>query len=448
MTTLRTLRPTVGRILLTSKGRIATTSIAISPAFRLSTRTFTRQLSIKSLFASNSDNDAKLSSTQRILTPDNLFHPISESPVPEIRDRGTIIRKYGMCPVCNEEHHGHREQMRSPAYECPDCGHPTHCSEEHYQKGKDEHSKICHILREHNEDEHDLRSGRPMKEFEFPSAQGFDEAVNMANWDVFFYTRSFPSMDSDRSMRHVSKLLTYPITIASALHESSPHRKQVTAEGLRSLAAIRSILYPKVQLARDGVTLLRTETVNLYLLGARAESTLPPHIWSQLAYLFPQTPFHIHFVGPDALPPNREPYTTSLNDQLTFTYDNAMYHDYHEKVGSFDPYKDVYFLFAPGLGHPSSRESWKASIAKALDTKCAMFITGFDKHDVETDVKTVEEDHAEDFDWILRPTENHFKSLKRDINLQDLTQAIFANWGIWGIRGKRYEVTHNPEEDD
>jgi mitochondrial splicing suppressor protein 51 len=67
-------------------------------------------------------------------------------------------------------------------------------------------------------------------------AQGFDEAINMANWDVFFYTRSFPSMDSDRNMRHVSKLLTYPITIGSVLHESSPYKKQVTPEGLRSLA--------------------------------------------------------------------------------------------------------------------------------------------------------------------------------------------------------------------
>lgn len=69
-------------------------------------------------------------------------------------------------------------------------------------------------------------------------AQGFDEAVNMANWDVLFYTRSFPSMDSDRSIRHVSKLLTYPITIASVLHQSSPYKygDQITAEGMRSIA--------------------------------------------------------------------------------------------------------------------------------------------------------------------------------------------------------------------
>lgn len=60
----------------------------------------------------------------------------------------------------------------------------------------------------------------------------------MANWDVFFYTRSFPSMDSDRSMRHVSKLLTYPMSIASILHRSSPYKygDQITVEGMRSIA--------------------------------------------------------------------------------------------------------------------------------------------------------------------------------------------------------------------
>ena len=60
----------------------------------------------------------------------------------------------------------------------------------------------------------------------------------MANWDVFFYTRSFPSMDSDRSIRHVSKLLTYPITIASVLHQATPYKygEQITAEGMRSIA--------------------------------------------------------------------------------------------------------------------------------------------------------------------------------------------------------------------
>ncbi|KAG0164169.1 translational activator for mitochondrial COX1 [Apophysomyces sp. BC1034] len=372
---------------------------------------------------------------------------LSKSPLPELRDRAAIINKYGVCPVCDSpDCHEHKQQ---PVHECADCGYPTHCSDEHYHAGWEAHQEICQALREQNEDDHDLRSGRPMREFEFPSAQGFDEAVNMANWDVFFYTRSFPSMDSDRSMRHVSKLLTYPITVASILHQSCPYKlgKEVTAEGMRSISALRTVLYPRNELAKDGVSLVRSETINLFIVGARAEASLPQHIWLQLAYLFPHTPFHIHFIGPDALPANKDPYTTSLNERLMFTYDSCMYHDYHEKIEKFDPYTDLFFIFSPGIGYTSARDGWKPTIQKALETKCSIFLTGFDEADVANDVKAVEEDYEGDFDWVLKPSVNEFRSLKRDVNLTDLRQMIFANWGIWGIRGKRYDVTHQPEDD-
>ncbi|RUS20866.1 hypothetical protein BC938DRAFT_475491, partial [Jimgerdemannia flammicorona] len=275
----------------------------------------------------------------------------------------------------------------------------------------------------------------------------------MANWDVFFYTRGFPSMDTERSMRHVSKLLTHPITIASTLHQSSPFKvgKELTPEGLRSIAALRTTLYPREELAKDGVTLLPTDTIRIFLVGARAEASLPPHIWLQLAHLFPQTPFHIHFIGPDAIPskgvPNK-PFSTSLDARLTFTYDPSFYHQYHERIGGtthFDPYRDVFFLFSPGFAHPLTRNGWRSSVANMLETKCAVFVTGFDEEDMKGDMAAFEKSH-EEFDWILKPGENVFRSLKRDVNLEDLRHQIFANWGIWGVRGKRYEVTQPDEE--
>ncbi|CDS02681.1 hypothetical protein LRAMOSA00086 [Lichtheimia ramosa] len=411
--------------------------------------TATRAISLKSLFTPKSKKHEQPTETSKVmLEPDNLFHMLSKSPIAELKDRAAIINKYGVCPVCDT--HETPEHKKQPVYECPDCGYPTHCSEEHYHQGHEAHKEICHILREQNEDDHDLRSGRSMVEFEFPTAQGFDETVNMANWDVFFYTRSFPSMDSDRSMRHVSKLLTYPITIASVLHQSCPYKlgKEITSEGMRSISALRTILYPRNEVAKDGVSLVRSETINVYIVGARAEASLPPYIWLQLAYLFPHTPFHIHMVGPDALSPSQQPYTKSLNERLMFTYDNSMYHDYHEKIEEFDPYTDLFFLFSPGIGHPSAREGWKQSIQKALETKCPIFITGYDQADVNADVAAVEEDYQGEFDWVMRPTENEFRSLKRDVNLMDVRQTIFANWGLWGIRGKRYDVTHTPEDDE
>ncbi|KAG1443304.1 hypothetical protein G6F56_010722 [Rhizopus delemar] len=405
-----------------------------APVRRQLTTSVVRPISFKGIFQPASRQEKRTV----LLEQDDLFHVLSNSPLKELRDRATMIKKYGVCPVCNEEgNHG------KPTFDCPDCGYPTHCCEEHHAQGKQEHKHVCDILRQVNEDDHDLRSGRAMKEFEFPSAQGFDEAVNMANWDVLFYTRSFPSMDSDRSIRHVSKLLTYPITIASVLHQSSPYKygDQITAEGMRSIAALRTVLYPNNQLTNDAQSQVRTDTINIYLLGARAEATLPSHIWLQLAYLFPSTPFHIHFVGPDALAPNQEPHTRSVNERLLFTYDNALYEDYHEKIEKFDPFTDLFFMFSPGIGH--FKQDWKASIEKMLETKCPIFVTGYDQEDMKNDIAAVEEGYQ--FDWILNPTVNEYRSLKRDVNLMDVRQTIFANYGIWGFRGKRYDVVHDPE---
>lgn len=129
------------------------------------------------------------------------------------------------------------------SYECPDCGIPVSCCEEHYMDDFEAHLAVCDTLREANEDDHDLQSGRFMFEFQYPGTQRAEEfIINMTSWDTFLYTRDFNALDEDRSMRHVTKLLTYPITIATALHELSPYEMKkggrLTGEGLRSLGGM------------------------------------------------------------------------------------------------------------------------------------------------------------------------------------------------------------------
>jgi|ERR1700733_3509394 mitochondrial splicing suppressor protein 51 len=102
-----------------------------------------------------------------ILTEDNLLHPFSQSPFPDIRARGEAIRKLAPCPVCATSHQHTEEIPRAVKFECPDCGWPTHCTGEHWE-ADEEHLKYCPRLREVNEDDHDLRSGRRMREFEMP----------------------------------------------------------------------------------------------------------------------------------------------------------------------------------------------------------------------------------------------------------------------------------------
>lgn len=105
--------------------------------------------------------DPNAPTPRQILGQDDLFHPLSSSPFEDLRMRAERIKQMAPCPVCLE-HFGERNLV---AFDSPDAGWPTHCSEEHW-KADDEHSKYADRLREANEDEHDLRSGRALVEFE------------------------------------------------------------------------------------------------------------------------------------------------------------------------------------------------------------------------------------------------------------------------------------------
>ena len=192
-----------------------------------------------------------------ILKEGNLFHPYSQSPSPQIRRRAAFMKHNAYCS--HPDHHSTRmatlpvdpELRKSnikpsslpPAhvsFECPDCGIPVSCSEEHWADDYESHLEICDTLREINEDDHDLRSGRFFPEFEYPPNQIEEALVNMTNWDTFLYSREFPAINEPRSMRQATKLLTYPVTIASVLSELSPYNirrgGRLTTEGLKSFS--------------------------------------------------------------------------------------------------------------------------------------------------------------------------------------------------------------------
>ncbi|CCF47707.1 Mss51p [Colletotrichum higginsianum] len=164
------------------------------------------------------------------LRSDDLFHSFTNSPIPEIRRRAAFMRQHAYCP--HPEHratrvptiapHGEENQAQTgqlaPAhvdFECPDCGVPVYCSKEHWMDNYEAHLEICDTLREINEDDHDLRSGRAFPEFVMAEDQMPEAVVNMTNWDTFMYSREFEAVNDERSMRQVTKMLTYPVTIGN-----------------------------------------------------------------------------------------------------------------------------------------------------------------------------------------------------------------------------------------
>ncbi|KAH9997252.1 hypothetical protein BJV77DRAFT_984189 [Russula vinacea] len=420
-----------------------------------------------------------------ILSQDNLFHPFSVSPFPAIVARGEAIKSLAPCPV---------SQARAIAFECPDCGWPTHCT------------RITGV----NEDEHDLRSGRRLREFELPGPQDTEAAISFSNWDVFWYTRNFPSMDTERSRRHASKLLTYPITIGSVIHQYSAltlGNQRLTPEGSRSLAALRLTLHGPTGTPETEEASIDKPQMRIFILGARAESSLPPHVWEQLTLLFPAALFHLYFIGPQVSlpkppatvsshstsagfglaapaksdeekpPPTPAPisrhrrtrssierygipsYTVPYTPQLTITGMQCNYHEVHAQFQeTFDPYTDLFFMFSPGFGFPSptsmsdvtgepllqieSPTEWGPVLPLLLATKCPIFVTGFSPTDVERDIKSMSlaPGVAGEFDWVITPGENAFGSEKWEVADFDPRVMVKTNWGIWGIRGKRRDV--------
>ncbi|KAL8278483.1 hypothetical protein RQP46_009173 [Phenoliferia psychrophenolica] len=414
----------------------------------------------RSLFGFSKKKSALPAAPPPLLAQDDLFHPLSKSPFAEMRAKGERIQSLAYCPVSLDKH-GEKIHV---AFECPDCGYPTHATQERWQEDT-ERGRYWPRLREANEDEHDLRSGREMTEFTLPGEQAYEEAVSMGNWDVFLYTRGFASIDTERSRRHVSKLLTYPMSIASVIHENSPYtlrNSRLLPEGLRSLVALRQALHPGPILSGD-IRLSRPPVpVRIFVLGARAESSLPPDVLKQLSHVFPRAPIHLFFVGPEAiLPPaartavNDSVYgvpshTRISNENLTLTTLQCDYSEIHDSLGPFDPYLDVFFAFSPGFGFPAEDGSgktqletnWLQSVLSILETKCALFCTGFSPSDVERDVVALDKSEGikGEFDWLLTPGENVFGSEKWEVAEFDPRVAVKTNWGIYGIRGKRYEV--------
>jgi len=107
---------------------------------------------------------------------DDAFHALSSSPFPDLRARAKSIKRVCKCPACAAKSKPvpvdtQTESSSAPKlvnFECPECGYPTHCTEEHWREDT-EHSRYCGKLREVNEDDHDLRGRREKYEYYLPS---------------------------------------------------------------------------------------------------------------------------------------------------------------------------------------------------------------------------------------------------------------------------------------
>lgn len=203
---------------------------------------------------------------------------------------------------------------------------------------------------------------------------------------------------------------------------------------------------------------LTAPPVRIFILGARAESSLPRDIWVQLSYMFPRSKLHLVFIGPESMA-NRDaefplpertpsnPFGAIVEDRIWTNLKISTYVEYFHTLHEanhfypYDPYFDVFMLFHPGLGHPASSHEWAATIPQLLETKCAVFATGYTDWDMRRDYEYVKDTCGGEVDVLMEPGENRFRSLRWDLNDLDPQDISCGNWGVWGFRGKRYEAT-------
>jgi splicing suppressor protein 51 len=228
---------------------------------------------------------------------------------------------------------------------------------------------------------------------------------------------------------------------------------------LTSHLALRYTLHPPRSGADITIKGLRPNPppVRLFILGARAESSLPREVWLQLSHLFPRVSFHLIFIGPESmsgrdaefpLPPRTpsNPFGAIVEDRLGGQMKISTYVEYfhtlHEAqhFGPFDPYFDAVVCFHPGLGHPASSHEWKETLPKLLDMKVPIICTGYTQFDMERDIEWVKKEARGEMDLLIEPGENRFRSLRWDLNDLDPGDVSCGNYGVWGFRGKRYEA--------
>jgi len=418
------------------------------------------------------------------LTQDNLFHPLIKSPILKLRQKGMAIKSLAVCPTSG--------LLEGNEFTCPNCGFPTHCSEEHYKLDQERHERhTCDTLRMINEDLHDIHSGRDFREFtlrgipitldeiDLVEKLSAENMLNFTNWDHILFTRSMEMISSERSLRHLTNLLTYPYTIASVLHENSPYhiKNRLTIEGLTSMAGIslcrcmliiairQNALHPAPQgIDRLRETDVNTPTVRIFILGARSESSLPRYFWEQLCFVFHRVPLVLYMIGPEAVVmPNafqpradveplyvRENYRRPIwrenpNRKMSIETHEEKFQVLHDEelFQPFDPYTDVFFLFSP-LFHVNELSSdWVPVIPQLLKTKCSIFVTDSQKGLIQKTVDWVMSRWGGEVDEILQPGLNEFRSLKVEVDLFDLDSFHQKNMYIWGFRGKRYQVQDN-----
>lgn len=249
------------------------------------------------------------------------------------------------------------------------------------------------------------------------------------------YTRSlFSSSGSewDRPQECVlSQLLTFPLTMAN---------------GIRSIFPFQD-------------DLVHMESLNVTVVGARAESSLPAHWWRHALFLNPPAnKLSIRFVGP-GIGVNtsfgrkfehscswREAgsgQTFELHLRADVQKDATVLHQHSER-DSILATTHVFVLYNPGIGSKTLRDSWAPTLELLLSARKPVLCTALSGTDLRNDIAALSdvalkasdctEDLGDSFEMICEPQINAFSSSY--VKLDEAGSPIASNHSFYVFQPK------------
>ena len=237
-------------------------------------------------------------------------------------------------------------------------------------------------------------------------------SVKAADMTEYINVRGGRSAWDPPAMRALSSLLTFPLTLAYGLSKIFPEEHKI-------------------------------ETLNVLVVGARSESSLPMVWWREMLCANSSAVTHnIRMVGP-GLQQNKSVYKTattsvdiktfyseankslSLVNNFTVTADKKLHNDFsalheHPDLNKLLRWADVFVLFNPGYGNDTLKALWEPTMHQLLHTHKPILCTAYGEHDLHRDLQALDrissaEDHqelGEPIEFIFQPQENPFKTFK------------------------------------
>lgn len=243
---------------------------------------------------------------------------------------------------------------------------------------------------------------------------------------------------SEVGMRVISSLLTYPLTLAYALHHI--HQEEV---GSSSGPCEKESGNKRV--------------TRLLIIGARAESTLPQVWWKWLLHGLPSSlsghDVKLSFIGPDVSldvggekkktiewGKNRLEMNPILSDDKNVLHDHPFFMDLLRS-------NDVFVVFNPGFGSQVLREKWDSTLRLLMMTRKPIICSAHCDYDLQRDLDRVKlisaeedsQDLGETIEFFLSPRKNPYSSLKATVDENeedDRAKIIYCNHSLYAFCSK------------